>query len=69
VLWQDTNVTELHSTSIFTLKTRRHNPEDLNLKHYRRENLKTRIWTHAADTLRFIFVEANCYFMTFIISE
>jgi hypothetical protein len=50
VLQQDTKVSEDLAAFIFTLKlwlsyhntTRRHSPEDLDLKHHRRENLKSR---------------------------
>jgi hypothetical protein len=51
VMWQDTNVSEVHAASIFMVKmeaarsytTRHHNPGDLDLNVHPRENLKFRI--------------------------
>jgi hypothetical protein len=58
-LWSDTNVSEVHAVSVFTLKmeaewfsetlvsyhnaTQNHNPEDLDLKYHCHESLKTHI--------------------------
>jgi hypothetical protein len=33
----------------YHITTRRHNPEDLDLKHHRRESLKTRIWNERLE--------------------
>jgi hypothetical protein len=47
-LWQDTNISEVDSASIFRVElvsyrntTPRHNPEELDRNLHRRENLKT----------------------------
>jgi hypothetical protein len=40
MLWQDTNVSNVHAASIFT-SSRRHYPEDLYFNLHRRENFKS----------------------------